>query len=101
MFHEGISSTSGHYTVAARQHQGDQPQKGDTWLYYNSGSPPVPYTMEALSDKFSRNVVGLLLVSKTAPADMAGQEPLLIMDPDMYASLISALDCCTTGSCTH
>ena len=84
MFHHGVSSAAGHYTVAARQQRGGCCQPGDLWRYFDSALPPVTCTLETLTARYSRDVAGLLLVAKDPPA--FANAPLAISTMIRFAS---------------
>ena len=89
ILHLGTDSSSGHFTVAVRQQRDGRCQAGDKWEYLNSSAPSESYSLEELTARFCRNVVGVLLVAKTPPAFPEGPlpQPTNPLPPRRCASL--------------
>lgn len=76
MFHIGGDSSSGHYTVAVREQRDGMCQADDSWRYLNSAALPVSLSLQDLSAKLCRYVVGVLLVAQRSPDFAKGSPPV-------------------------
>ena len=79
VFHLGVDSQAGHFTVAVRKQQGGSYQPGDKWVYLDSGAPPVSKTLDQLTSDHACNVYAALLVDQTQPPDDEG--PMVTAQP--------------------
>ncbi len=79
MFHEGVGSSGGHFTVAVREQQGGKYKEGDKWRYLDSAQPAQSLSLDQMVYGFPTKVYAALLVAKTQPQD--DPRPMLVAPP--------------------
>jgi len=79
MFHDGVGSSGGHFTVAVREQKDGQYNQGDKWRYLDSARPVQFLSFDQLVYKSPTTVYGALLVAKTQPQD--DPRPMLAAPP--------------------
>ena len=79
MFHTGVGSSGGHFTVAVREQQGGKYKQGDRWRYLDSAQPVQYLSFIQMVHRFPRSVYAALLVAKAQPQD--DPRPMLVAPP--------------------
>ena len=79
MFHDGVGSSGGHFTVAVREQQGGKYKQGDKWRYLDSVRPVEILSLDQIVYKYPTTVYGVLLVAKAQPQD--DPRPMLVAPP--------------------
>ena len=79
MFHTGVGSSGGHFTVAVREQQDGKYKEGDKWRYLDSAQPVQYLSFIQLVHSSPTLVYAALLVAKTQPQD--DPRPMLVAPP--------------------
>ena len=79
MFHDGVGSSGGHFTVAVREQQGGKYKQGDKWRYLDSVRPVEILSLDQMVYKYPTTVYAVLLVAKAQPQD--DPRPMLVAPP--------------------
>ena len=79
MFHTGVGSSGGHFTVTVREQQDGKYRHGDKWRYLDSALPVQSLSFIQLVHSSPTTVYAALLVAKAQPQD--DSRPMLVPPP--------------------